>query len=208
MHLDFTLLLTLATLLTGVIWLLDKLWLSKKRRNRLDGKNKPAWPVEYANSFFPVLAIVLVIRSFLFEPFQIPSGSMLPTLKIGDFILVNKFSYGVRLPVTNQRILEVEDPQPGDVAVFRFPVDGRTNYIKRVIGVAGDHISYENKTLMVNGTPVPRTLLERNPLDAPGEDLWQEELNGVVHQVYNFPQRVFDFPEFEVPEGYYFVMMR
>lgn len=205
MHLDFALVLVLATFVTGSIWLLDRLFL-KKRRQRLSGEAKPGLLVEYSNSFFPVLAIVLVVRSFLFEPFQIPSGSMLPTLKVGDFILVNKYSYGVRLPVVHQRVLDVRDPQVGDVAVFRYPLDERLNYIKRVIGTPGDKISYEDKALTVNGQAIPRELVEKYPTEAPSEWLWQEQLGTAEHQVFNYPPRRFDFPELEVPEGYYFVM--
>lgn len=205
MHLDFALVLVIATLVTGAIWLLDKLVLRKKRRQRL-GDHQPGLLVEYSNSFFPVLALVLVLRSFLFEPFQIPSGSMLPTLKVGDFILVNKYTYGVRLPVTNTRILEVKDPQVGEVAVFRYPLDQRLNYIKRVIGTPGDVISYQDKALTLNGEPIDRELLEKYPQEAPSEWLWRESLGQAEHQVYNYPPRVFDFPDIEVPEGYYFVM--
>ncbi|WP_072326695.1 signal peptidase I [Marinospirillum alkaliphilum] len=203
---DFSLLLVLGTLFTGVVWLLDLLVFRKKRKKDTFGDGKPGLVVEYSNSFFPVLALVLVLRSFLFEPFQIPSGSMLPTLKIGDFILVNKYSYGVRLPVVHTRVLEVGDPQPGDVAVFRYPLDERLNYIKRVIGVPGDRISYVDKQLYINGEPVARELLERYPVDAPSEWLLQESFSGVDYKVYNYPARSFDFPEILVPEGHYFVM--
>ncbi|WP_218149406.1 signal peptidase I [Marinospirillum celere] len=202
---DFALVLVLATFFTGAIWLLDKLFLQKKRKKRL-GDNKPGLLVEYSNSFFPVLALVLVLRSFLFEPFQIPSGSMLPTLKVGDFILVNKYTYGVRLPVTNTQILEVNEPQVGEVAVFRYPLDERLNYIKRVIGTPGDVISYREKALTVNGEPIARELIDKYPTEAPSEWLWREQLGVADHQVYNYPPRVFDFPDIEVPEGYYFVM--
>lgn len=206
MHLDFSLILVLASLVTGLVWLLDKLVLKKRRAaNRFQDK-KPGLLVEYSNSFFPVLALVLVLRSFLFEPFQIPSGSMLPTLKIGDFILVNKFSYGVRLPVVNKRIIEVDNPSPGDVVVFRYPLDERLNYIKRVIGVAGDKISYTNSQLVINGQPVGRQLLKKNPVESPKEELWQETLADASYSVYNYPQPTFNFPEITVPEGYYFVM--
>jgi signal peptidase I len=205
MHLDFALILVVATFFTGAVWLLDKLFF-KKRRQQFSGETKPGLIVEYSNSFFPVLALVLVLRSFLFEPFQIPSGSMLPTLKVGDFILVNKFSYGVHLPVINKEILEVDDPEVGDVAVFRYPLDQRLNYIKRVVGTPGDTVSYENKMLTVNGEAVGRELLEKYPGEAPSEWLWKETLGEAEHEVYNYPPRTFDFPDIQVPEGYYFVM--
>ncbi|MDR9467630.1 signal peptidase I [Marinospirillum sp.] len=202
---DFALILVVATFFTGAVWLLDKLFF-KKRRQQFSGETKPGLIVEYSNSFFPVLALVLVLRSFLFEPFQIPSGSMLPTLKVGDFILVNKFSYGVHLPVINKEILEVDDPEVGDVAVFRYPLDQRLNYIKRVVGTPGDTVSYADKMLTVNGEPVGRELLEKYPSDAPSEWLWKETLGEAEHEVYNYPPRTFDFPDIQVPEGYYFVM--
>lgn len=206
MHLDFSLILVLATLVTGLIWLLDKLVFKKRRVANSFHQKKPGIVVEYANSFFPVLALVLVLRSFLFEPFQIPSGSMLPTLKIGDFILVNKFSYGVRLPVVNTQIIPVNNPKPGDVAVFRYPLDQRLNYIKRVVGVAGDKISYHNSTLHVNGQTVKRELLAKNTVESPKEELWQEQLGEARYSVYNYPTPTYNFPEITVPEGYYFVM--
>lgn len=109
------------------------------------------WYLDYARSFFPVLLIVFVLRGFIAEPFRIPSGSMLPTLEVGDFILVNKYSYGVRLPILHTKLLEVDKPERGDIMVFRFPRDNHTNYIKRVIGVPGDTIEYRNKRLFING---------------------------------------------------------
>ena len=119
--------------------------------------------MEYARSFFPVLAVVLVLRSFLYEPFQIPSSSMVPTLEVGDYILVNKFSYGLRLPVTRTKILDVGEPERGDVMVFFPPHQNDTYYIKRVIGVPGDRVTYRNKQLTVNGSPVPQDWLAELP---------------------------------------------
>jgi signal peptidase I len=119
--------------------------------------------VEYARSFFPVLAVVLVLRSFLYEPFQIPSSSMVPTLEVGDYILVNKFSYGLRLPVTRTKILDVGEPERGDVMVFFPPHQNDTYYIKRVIGIPGDRVAYRNKQLLVNGEPVPQEWLAEFP---------------------------------------------
>lgn len=206
MHLDFSLILVIATLVTGLVWLLDKLVFKKRRAASRFQDKKPGLVVEYSNSFFPVLALVLILRSFLFEPFQIPSGSMLPTLKIGDFIVVNKFTYGVRLPVINTRVIKFNDPKPGDVAVFRYPLDKRLNYIKRVIGVAGDKISYQDNTLYINGQAVGRELIEKSPVESPKEWLWQEQLGEVNYQVYNYPTATYNFPEITIPEGYYFVM--
>ena len=145
MTFNFPLILVVATFVCGLIWGLHLLF----------GKGG-AMPllVEYAASFFPVLLIVLVLRSFIFEPFRIPSGSMVPTLLVGDFILVNKFSYGVRLPVIHTKILPVGSPESGDVAVFRFPDNPKLDYIKRVIGTPGDMIEYRDKKFFVNGEEV------------------------------------------------------
>src|SRR6056297_2832847 len=155
MQLDFALIITSLTLISGVIWALDRFWLRKRRAERLARgeleSDEPSRPVEYGRSFFPLLLIVLIFRSFIFEPFKIPSGSMQPTLLIGDFIVVSKFSYGLRLPVTNTKILETGAPERGDVMVFRYPEDPNVNYIKRVVGLPGDEVTYRNKVLFING---------------------------------------------------------
>lgn len=148
---SFALFLLLLLLLTGVVCLIDLIWLRKARA----AEAKEPWWVEYSVSFFPVILIVFLLRSFLFEPFKIPSGSMIPTLLIGDFILVNKFTYGVRLPVINKKIVDLGAPQPGDVMVFRYPDDPSLDYIKRVVAVPGDRVSYQGKRLSINGQPVP-----------------------------------------------------
>ena len=122
----------------------------------VENAKEPLW-VEWGASFFPVILIVFVLRSFLFEPFKIPSGSMLPTLEVGDFILVNKFTYGIRLPVINKKIISINSPQRGDVMVFRYPEDPSFDYIKRVVGLPGDTIAYQNKQLSINGQPVEAT---------------------------------------------------
>jgi signal peptidase I len=138
--LDFALILVIATLVTGLIWLLDWALLSRPRRHKLASGASGREPVivEYAKSFFPILLLVLVLRSFLFEPFRIPSGSMMPTLLEGDFIFVNKFAYGLRLPVLNNKVVEIGGPERGDVIVFKLPSDPSVNYIKRVVGLPGD----------------------------------------------------------------------
>jgi signal peptidase I len=145
--LTFAAVLLLATVLTGLIWLVDLLVL---RKNRGPASGEPVL-VEMARSFFPVILIVFLLRSFLFEPFKIPSGSMVPSLRVGDFILVNKFTYGVRLPVINQKILAVNSPQRSDVMVFRYPENPSKDFIKRVVGLPGDTISYKDKRLTING---------------------------------------------------------
>jgi signal peptidase I len=188
---------------------------------------QPVW-IEYSGSFFPVIALVFVLRSFLYEPFKIPSSSMVPTLLVGDLILVNKFTYGIRLPVLNQKIIQINDPQRGDVMVFKYPRDMSQDYIKRVVGVPGDKITYENKRLTVNGVAVAYTAL---PDYLDDERLvynkqYQEGLTGVTHRILNNeraptlnPAEVQQFPFKEesctytyesftcvVPKGNYFMM--
>ena len=150
---NFALILFVLTAVTGVVWLIDRLFLA---RQRAAGAAEPVW-VEYSKSFFPVLLVVFLLRSFLAEPFKIPSSSMRPTLEVGDFILVNKFIYGIRLPVIEQKIIPVSDPKRGDVVVFRYPLNPSQDFIKRVIGLPGDVVEYRDKKLTVNGTPWPQT---------------------------------------------------
>src|SRR5690606_12255100 len=180
MSINFPLLLVIAVAVSGLLVLIDLLWLAPRRRqaieayagkvdtpddNVMESLNQEPLLIEYGKSFFPVLAIVLILRSFLIEPFQIPSGSMKPTLNEGDFILVNKFAYGIRLPVVDYKIIPMSDPQRGDVMVFRLPSDPNINYIKRVIGVPGDRIAYSrDKRLYVNGQPVAEQFMA----DVPG----------------------------------------
>ncbi|MCX7055671.1 MAG: signal peptidase I [Proteobacteria bacterium] len=144
---DFSLILSALALLTGVVWGLDRVLFAARRPA---GAADP-WPVEYARSFFPIILIVLVVRSFLFEPFRIPSDSMMPTLLDGDFIFVSKFSYGLRLPVLNTKIVDIGSPTRGDVIVFRKPSEPSVNYIKRLIGLPGDHIVIRGDAVWVNG---------------------------------------------------------
>ena len=149
---NFALILFLLSLVTGSVWLLDKFVLKAKR---VEAAAEPWW-VEYAKSFFPVILVVFFIRSFLVEPFKIPSGSMIPTLQVGDFILVNKFTYGIRLPVINKKIVQLNNPQRGDVMVFRYPENPSLDYIKRVVGLPGDTVEYHKKRLSINGVEQPQ----------------------------------------------------
>jgi signal peptidase I len=144
---DFELIMFLLLLVTGGVWLLDRFALASRRAS---GVAEPWW-VDYAKSFFPVILVVFFIRSFLIEPFKIPSGSMIPTLQVGDFILVNKFTYGVRLPIINKTFIPINTPQRGDVMVFRYPENPTLDYIKRVVGLPGDTVEYRNKRLWING---------------------------------------------------------
>ncbi|MGZ5477947.1 MAG: signal peptidase I, partial [Thermoanaerobaculia bacterium] len=149
---NFALILFLLTLVTGVVWLADKVYFARRRAREAP---EPWW-IEYPKSFFPVLLIVFLLRSFLAEPFRIPSSSMRPTLVVGDYILVNKFSYGLRLPILERKIVPIADPQRGDVVVFRYPVNPSQDFIKRVVGVGGDVVEYRDKRLSVNGKPLPQ----------------------------------------------------
>ena len=166
MRFDFPTIMVLLVIVTGAIWIFDALVFAPRRRLAVTrtragaGSAQPKTEVlpapklvEYARSFFPVFLIVLVVRSFVVEPFRIPSGSMMPTLEIGDFILVNKFSYGIRLPILDKRIIPIGEPKRGDVMVFRYPEDPSTPFIKRVVGLPGDRIGYYDKVLYVNGEP-------------------------------------------------------
>ena len=206
---DFALILVVLTFVTGVIWAFDSLVLNRSRRQRAARGESAKEPVlvEYSKSFFPILLLVLVLRSFLFEPFRIPSGSMMPTLLEGDFIFVNKFAYGLRLPVINSRIVEVGEPQRGDVVVFRLPSDPSVNYIKRVVGLPGDVVDYEqgSKRLTINGERVPLELLGDYEED-PQYRLAKEELDDTEHFVLLTPGRLSLGGVYKVPEGHYFVM--
>lgn len=152
MDFDFNLILVPLTLGFGLLWLLDK-FVFKQRKTQ--GRGKESLPVRWAYDFFPVLAVVLIVRSFLIEPFNIPSSSMVPTLHTGDFIVVNKYAYGVRLPLTYNKVLDTGQPKHGDVMVFRYPENPSIYYIKRVIGLPGDSVSYNNGQLSINDAPVP-----------------------------------------------------
>ena len=165
---NLALILTLLTLVSGVVIALDKfVWKTEERDNRKERPGAREVLVEYSRSFFPVLLFVLVIRSFVFEPFRIPSGSMMPTLLEGDFIFVKKYSYGLRLPVTETKVIETGDPERGDVIVFRLPQDPSVNYIKRVIGLPGDTVVYERHRLTINGETIDLQAAENGAHGAP-----------------------------------------
>ncbi|WGZ96335.1 MAG: signal peptidase I [Candidatus Thiothrix putei] len=203
MDFDLEFWLVTATAVTGGIWLLYAVFGKKKTAD-----DEPVL-LEYARSFFPVLLVVLLLRSFVAEPFRIPSGSMLPTLEIGDFILVNKFAYGLRLPVLHHKVLEIGEPQRGDVVVFRFPDNPEIDYIKRLIGVPGDVVSWNDKTLIVNGVELNRSLLGdylRPDQKTPPSIHLKEDLLGVSHDILVTLGRVGPSGSVTVPEGHYFMM--
>ncbi len=254
---NFALILFVLMVLTGIVWCLDIFYFAKQRRRtadkalaafdernaRLAGEGikvdntsrqaieaailrQPTW-IEYSGSFFPVIALVFFLRSFLYEPFKIPSTSMVPTLLVGDLILVNKFTYGVRLPILNQKIIDVNDPQRGDVMVFKYPKDMSQDYIKRVVGIPGDKITYENKRLTVNGQAISYARMDDylDDVELLYHKQYTENLTGVAHKIItrdssptiniggveNFPQReACDFSQDKftciVPPGNYFMM--
>jgi signal peptidase I len=208
---DFSFFLVVAALVTGLIWLADAR-LFKPRRLAAAGSAAGGAPepilVEYARSFFPIILLVLVIRSFLYEPFRIPSDSMMPTLLDGDFIFVNKFTYGLRLPVANTKVVPVGDPQRGDVVVFRLPSDPSTNYIKRLVGLPGDHVVVREKRVYIND------VLQDVQLDGyfeafnstPRAQIGLETLGASQHRTLYIDERPsYDFDDV-VPAGHYFFM--
>lgn len=210
---DFSLVLVLASAFTGLIWLIDRALL-KPRRDSLIALKGPTGPalrepvsVEYARSFFPVIVLVLVIRSFLFEPFRIPSDSMMPTLLDGDFIFVNKFAYGLRLPVANSKVVDIGEPHRGDVVVFRMPRDPRTNYIKRLVGLPGDRIEVRDRRVYVNGEVLPLTFTGTyEGREHDGARIGVEQVGDTEHDVlYLAGVQGRDFSGV-VPEGHYFFM--
>ena len=211
MNFDFELILFYATIVTGVIALIDLLFF-RKRREKKNGDDKLPVILDYAYSFFPVLLIVFLLRSFLFEPFRIPTGSLEPTLLVGDFVLVNKYDYGIRLPVLHKRMFGDSVPQRGDIMVFRWPPNPSFNFIKRVIGLPGDKISYIDKELTVNGVKVPQEYVKESTARDVTGALWKpqeksEDLLGVKHNIYINPSKYSrDFRDLVVPEGMYFVM--
>ncbi len=255
---NFALLLFMATVVTGLYWLAERYYFLPQRNQaaalldseaaqrtaKLDKLGikqvdsdlvlakaqllQQPWWLDWTAGLFPVIAVVFLLRSFLFEPFKIPSGSMIPTLWVGDLILVNKFHYGVRLPVINKKITDGNQPQRGDVMVFRYPPKPTLDYIKRVVGVPGDEVAYINKRLSINGKPVVTSQIP----EFFDEDAmryfpqFEEQLNGVTHRLLNDESRragisdaeVMDFAQrgncrysaegvvCKVPEGHYFMM--
>lgn len=223
---DFALIMFSLLLLTGGIWLLDRFALQARRV----AESKEPWWVEYAKSFFPVILAVFLLRSFLVEPFKIPSGSMIPTLQVGDFILVNKFTYGIRLPIISKKIVDINNPQRGDVMVFHYPENPSIDYIKRVVGLPGDEVVYRNKQILLNGVVQSQQgegeyNYVESGLSFVHTNLYSENVNGHKHPVLLNPDApsvhlgaVADFPlrdqchysekevRCTVPVGHYFML--
>ncbi|CAM8358473.1 signal peptidase I [Candidatus Methylopumilus universalis] len=199
----FALIMVIVLTITGLIWLLDIFVLSKKRAANV----KEPILVEYSKSFFPVIFLVFFIRSFIAEPFKIPSGSMMPTLLAGDFILVSKFSYGIRVPILNYTMIEVDKPKRGDVFVFHYPPKPSIDYIKRVVGLPGDLIEYKSKTLYINDKKIEQTFVDKYPyvmneIHHIEAKEFKEALGNVNHSIliHDLPGENF---KFEVPQGHY-----
>lgn len=192
------------SVVSGLIALLDILFFAKKRKPQ----QKPNRLIEYSRSFFPIFFTVLLLRSFLIEPFRIPSGSLEPTLQVGDFLAVNKFIYGLRLPVWEKKVISIKEPKNGDIIVFRWPPNPSFDYIKRVIGVPGDTVAYRHKVLYVNGIEAKQTFERYTTDESSGNPVaeYQEDLMGVKHAIYrrsDVPAQDF---EIKVPPNHYFVM--
>lgn len=203
---DFASILFVLTLVTGLLWVLDVAWLEKRRKAAAAGGavKKANWLVDFGRQFFPVILAVFLLRSFIAEPFRIPSGSMIPTLRVGDFILVNRFAYGLRCPIGDCKLLATGEPKRGDVVVFRYPVDPRQDFIKRLIGLPGDTVRYVNKELTVNGER-----MEQQPIGRFGDRLdveFTEKLGSVPHSILTNADRPTQDFEFTVPAGQYFMM--
>lgn len=221
MDIDFPLVLSWAVIISGALWLADAALLKPRRQRAaealqassdsvdpetLNAVLKEPLIAEYARSFFPVLLLVLLLRSFLVEPYQIPSESMVPTLQVGDFILVNKFAYGIRLPVLGTKLWDVGEPQRGDVMVFIPPHEPRY-FIKRVVGLPGDHIRYQNKTLYINGQRIEERFMEQVTVGGrPQYRIYEEKLGAETHEIYRYPTLRERPGEWTVPEGHYFMM--
>lgn len=205
---DFPFFLTLAVLVTGVLSAMDVFYFAKRR----GASAAQPYIFEFARSFFLPLLAVWTIRSFLIQPYRVPTGSLEPTVMPGDFIAVKQYSYGVRVPVLRKKLVAVGEPKRGDIALFFWPVDEEKRFVKRVVGVPGDHVVYKNKTLTINGKAIAQTFIDEAMSEEPGQLPkrvlhYQEDLLGVKHDIYVRPDsmdtRTYDVT---VPEGYYFMM--
>lgn len=212
MNLDFSVVFIIAGAATGAIWAIDAFFFAPRRKAlaaTATGAVEAKEPllVEYARTFFPIILVVFLFRSFAYEPFRIPSSSMLPTLQTGDFILVNKFRYGLRVPIAGMTLVPIGEPVRGDVVVFRLPSEPNKHYIKRLVGLPGDRIRYQNKQLTINGERVD---LEANGYYRLGNTInarqATESLGDKQHEILLIPQSRDEPLEFTVPDGHYFMM--
>ncbi len=214
MYFDFLNILSLITIFAGVICLVDIIMRARQRKKygASSGEVKHPIIIEYARSFFPVLLIVLLIRAFLFQPYRVPTGSLEPTIIPGDMILVNQYDYGLRIPLWNKEFIHVGNPKTGQIGLFRWPVNPAVTFVKRVIGVPGDHISYINKVLYINGKEQSQKFMGDSVEIGPGNETWkvkkyEEDLNGIKHFIIIRPDRPGrNFKNLVVPKGEYFMM--
>lgn len=210
MTFDFAFYLTIAVIVTGVITFIDRIFFYKALK--VTGKKKSPLVFEYARAFFPILLIVWVLRSFIVQPYRVPTGSLEPTIMPGDFIAAQQFTYGLRLPIFNNKFLSIGEPKRGQIVLFRWPKDLKIVFVKRAIGLPGDHIVYKNKVLYINGKKMSQKFLHNtNDLNSYGYrrlvEVKQENLDGVKHQIYIQPVggETQDY-NIVVPPGEYFMM--
>lgn len=208
-YFDFPFFLTTAVIVTGVISAVDVFFFAGKRKSQ---GAEPSKIIEYSRSFFVPLLAVWIIRSFIIQPYRVPTGSLEPTVMPGDFIAVKQYAYGLRLPVLRKKIVNTSEPKRGDVSLFFWPVNEKLRFVKRVIGVPGDHVIYKDKKLTINGQEIKQTLVGDALSEEPGEvpslvKHYKEDLLGVIHDIYVRPNRT-DNREYDVtvPQGYYFMM--
>ena len=211
MNVDFSAVLVILTSISGLVWLFGVLFFVDKKNRDENGELVLPAIVDFARSFFPIFFIVLILRSFIVEPFKIPSASMMPTLLIGDFILVNKYDYGIRLPVLNTKIINNKTPARGDIAVFRYPVDPSIPFIKRVVGLPGDKFMYRDKILSINGKRVKQLTIGAYHAVGSGKmmdgaTLSRELLENAEHEILRMPSRPSQEVEGIVPKGHYLVL--
>lgn len=208
---DFLNILSLVTIFAGVICLVDIIWRRIKKEPQ-DEKAKHPLIIEYARSFFPILLIVLLIRSLLFQPYRVPTGSLEPTVMPGDMILVNQYDYGLRIPIWNKKFVSIGEPKRGQIALFRWPVNPPVTFVKRVIGVPGDHVSYLNKVLYINGKKMSQKFIKNTLEIGDNGQTWkakeyEENLDGVKHLIIRRPDRSSqNFKDLVVPKGKYLMM--
>lgn len=212
MNIDFPLILFCVVVFTGLVSLTDIIIRVFKHQPAFGKHLKHPLIIEYARSFFPVLLLVFLIRSFVFQPYRVPSGSLEPTVIPGDLIFVNQFSYGLHFPIWNKRLFSVGTPQPGQIALFYFPVNNRINFVKRVIGVPGDKISYIDKVLYLNGQKIPQRFVQNvTRVNDFGQltsyEEYEETINGVKHDIFVRPDvSGVNFYNVVVPADHYFMM--
>ena len=208
---NFLNILSLLTIASGVIWLVDIVW-QKFKKIPIDDNTKLPIIVDYARSFFPILLIILIIRSFLFQPYRVPTGSLEPTIVPGDMILVNQYDYGLRVPLWNKKIVDIGKPERGQIALFHWPVNPMATFVKRVVGIPGDRISYQNKVFFINGKKISQKFIKNSLEIGNGNKSWpvkeyEETLNGIKHLIILRSDRsAQDFKDLIIPKDEYLMI--